>query len=225
MNINLDMNVDLIGEQLRAAAPRVVDAARDELLSVGEVAAKQVVASFPSIFQHPTVRIIKGVYFERQSDGAVVVGITPQAHRVLGPQIDGGSREQNRFEIAMQRAGYLPRGHFAVPASGAQLDRHENPLQGQQEDILRSLKRRTTGQNTYFLVPRTIGRQRPGVYQRRAASAVPVYFFVSRVVYRRRLPFDDLVGKVVIEYGPGELAAAAVAALKTGVEVAVKVVK
>ena len=52
------------------------------------------------------------------------------AIKFLKAQIEGGTRKQKRFEKALQAAGIMPAGYFAVPGEGAKLDSYGNMDRG-----------------------------------------------------------------------------------------------
>lgn len=62
------------------------------------------------------------------------------ATRYLAPQIEGGKRSLKGFEVALQRAGKMPTGTYAVPGAGARLDAYGNPSLQQILQILSQLE-------------------------------------------------------------------------------------
>lgn len=61
--------------------------------------------------------------------------------RWLWWQVSGGANRQLRaFERALQAAGHMPKGWFAVPGSGARLDAYGNISSGQIVQILSQLR-------------------------------------------------------------------------------------
>lgn len=142
-------------------------------------------------------------------------GNTP-AGEYLPPNVTGGTRRLKRMEVALQAAGLLPPGWFAVPGQGARIDAYGNVSKGQVIEVLSQLRlqmvagssrnistqarsairaqRRAGGR--YFAVPvgDTTGRQ-PGVYQREfvGRNITPVFVFVRGVNYKPRFPFERIV--------------------------------
>jgi hypothetical protein len=142
--------------------------------------------------------------------------------KYLSAEIDGGTRHVKRFERALQLAGYMPPGWFAVPGRFARLDSFGNISRGQITQILSQLRitlvagftrnistdpkkraaafRRAGGQ--YFAVKLGgRGRLRPGIYQRRdfgigSAAPRPVILFVQSVHYDRRFDFHGVAERV-----------------------------
>lgn len=134
------------------------------------------------------------------------------AMNYLGPQIYGGSRNQKRFEKALESAGIMPKGWFAVPRGGARLDAYGNMSRGQIVQLLSALRafaqvgylanvtERSRARNRksrdYFVSgpvqaakAANGGRLPFGVYERKGRGIKTVLLFVPRVTYRVRFPF------------------------------------
>jgi hypothetical protein len=155
----------------------------------------------PQVFDRPTALTLKGVAYKKASlqqptaeifvRDEVFKGTAPAKY--LQAEVSGGPRRQKRFERALQAAGLMPAGTFAVPGKGAELDAHGNLTGAQFVRILSQLRasgeqgysanetadgrgrrhRREAGKgkkasrrSDYFAVPRAIGGLKPGVYQR-----------------------------------------------------------
>lgn len=94
-------------------------------------------------------RLVAGVGFniEAVTDERGVVtsyrdvgdGQTP-AGKYLPPNIEGGRRAHKRMEVALQRAGVLPPGWFAVPGQGVPLDAYGNASAGLVRQVLSQLR-------------------------------------------------------------------------------------
>lgn len=113
--------------------------------------------------------------------------------KVLNHHLEGGKRHRRTFEAALQYAGLMPRGWYAVtatgPASGARLDRYGNISTGQVIQMLSQLRVQMTGgftrslnaENTrkganarrraygraggqFVALPKGRGKLKPGVY-------------------------------------------------------------
>jgi hypothetical protein len=130
----------------------------------------------------------------------------------LSPQIYGGTRPSKRFEKLLMSRGILPMGMFAIPASGARLDRYGNMSAGQIIQILSALgasrdplaNRNKAGKRRgkrrggeYFAVSRPTKGLAPGVYERIGlgfGSAIrPVLVFAGAPVYTKLLPFYETI--------------------------------
>ena len=113
---------------------------------------------------------------------------TPPAKYLL-PQVEGGSRPAKGLERLLQAKGFLPRGMFAVPGKGVQLDAFGNVPSGQVRQIISQLgvageqgyasnetertraRRKRRGGSDYFVVGRKKGNLLPGIYRRREMAA------------------------------------------------------
>jgi hypothetical protein len=151
---------------------------------------------------------------------------TPAAKYLL-PQIDGGKRSLKRFERALQMAGAMPPGMFAVPGKFARIDAYGNVSAGQIIQILSQLRitltagsdrnvsldakkradaqRRAGGQ--YFALPAGRGKLLPGIYQARdfafgRGAPRPIFIFVRSVTYKRRFLFDQVATTVAADRFP-----------------------
>jgi len=152
-----------------------------------------------------------------------VAGETP-AEKYINPNIRGGQRSVKRFEKAMQAAGYMPPGWYAVPGKGARLDSFGNVSRGQIIQVLSQLRVTLTAGSTrnlpqvkgnerkvigalrkaggrFFVIKPGEKRGTPGVYQREfsGSNITPVFIFVRSVAYRPRFDFDGIAGRVAAE--------------------------
>jgi len=141
--------------------------------------------------------------------------------QVLYAEIRGGPRKMKRHEVALQRAGILPPGMFAVPGAAAQLDAYGNMVSGQIVQIISWFKgfgeqgykanatdasrrrlakgsKRTGAQGfEYFALAKPHGKLPPGIYQRftfaQGSAVKPVMIFVPQPKYRVRFPMRKVV--------------------------------
>lgn len=139
------------------------------------------------------------------------------ANKYLRPQFGGGNRAQKRFERALQYAGILPSGWYAVPGSAIALDQYGNvpgrlytqilsaikastdPMQNR---TTRSTKRSRGRRAEYFVLVRRHGKLKPGIYRRYGfamGSAVkPMFIFTSKAPsYRQRFTFFETTEAVI----------------------------
>jgi hypothetical protein len=172
-------------------------------------------------------------------DDSAGSGTPPEKY--LSPQIEGGSRVLKRFERALQAAGAMLPGYYAVPGRFARLDAFGNVSRGQIIQILSQLRitltagytrnistdpkkraaafRRAGGQ--YFALPTGRGKLLPGIYQARdtawgRAAPRPVFIFVRSTTYRRRFDFDGIAERTAQERFPERFEEAMELALRTG---------
>lgn len=125
----------------------------------------------------------------------------------LAPQEFGGQRTLKKFERALQARGAMPLGSKVVPGKYARLDGFGNVSRGQIVQVLNQLgadlsvgyKRvisaspakqaraaARSGRQYVAIVKRT-GRLSPGVYERKSGDLLPVFFYVTRATYGKRL--------------------------------------
>lgn len=149
------------------------------------------------------------------------------ATKYLLPEVEGGPRSAKGFERALHLSGFLPAGHYAVPAAGARRDSYGNVSTGQLIQILSQLRVTLTAghtRNMPFDARKQIAAQRraggrffvvrvgekgpaPGIYQREfgGQNIAPVFIFVSRAQYRRRLDFYGIAERVSQRSFPEQL--------------------
>lgn len=165
----------------------------------------------PQIFDRPTRFTVNSVRVSPARRSMLVAGVFFKDYRnrahYLMPNVEGGSRPRKRFEQWLIKAGYMASNEFAVPGSGARLDRSGNMSQGEIVKILsqlaaspdatqwetaRSRKRAGASRARYFVPPRNSSLAR-GVWMRTGKKAIkPVLIFVSAVKYSARYDFDGL---------------------------------
>lgn len=145
-------------------------------------------------------------------------GDTPAAKYML-PNVEGGSRRQKRFELALQAKGAMPKGWSAVPGAGARIDSFGNISRGQIAQIIsqlgtellrgydntpKSIKAKRAGQRKaggqfIAVLPGGRSKLKPGVYQRETigSNLTPVLIYVRTTTYRRRFDFYGDMQRVV----------------------------
>lgn len=171
------------------------------------------------------------VWFKDEAPG----GGTP-ATRYLLPQVEGGGRNIKRFEQALQITGHMPKGWYAMPGAGANLDRYGNISRGQVVQILSQLRiqlvagserrmgigakgiaaQRKAG-GRFFVVPPG-QRVAPGIYQREfmGRNVTPVVIYVKNAPrYQRRYDFYGTAQRVAAAELRPRFAAALNDALRT----------
>lgn len=135
--------------------------------------------------------------------------IAPQEY--IRTHEQGGTRAQKKFERALQARGAMPAGYKAVPGQYAELDGFGNVRRAQIVRVLAQLgsdfspgyaqviKRDTTARaaaakrwgREYVALPQRTGRLAAGIYQRMGRDLLPVFFYVPRAAYERRLSLMD----------------------------------
>ena len=66
-------------------------------------------------------------------------GIDTPASAYMHWQVHGGRRSMKRLELALQKSGAMPTGHYVVPARAAQLDAYGNVSRSQVNQIISQL--------------------------------------------------------------------------------------
>jgi len=127
---------DVVKKAARTATQQALNQGRDA-----------VYARMRSVFDRPTPYALGSLLVELEAsgkaEGLVAVrgkgdvgasGVPAQSY--LRAQIEGGTRRWKRFEVALLRAGLLPRGWFVVPGSAARLDAFGNMSRGQVVQVM-----------------------------------------------------------------------------------------
>ena len=124
------------------------DAARQAVARTLPRGRDAVYAAMRRVFDRPTPYALNALKLQMPDQagalqGAVMVkgpvdvrGAGVPAQSFLRAQISGGSRRWKRFEVALMKRGYLPRGWYAVPARGARLDAWGNMSRGQVVELM-----------------------------------------------------------------------------------------
>lgn len=230
MKITVNSNASLVEQRLRALGGQVVFAAAVSLTRAAKDAQAAERKEMMRTFDRPTTYALNGTLVKAATkqnlEARVWVKDNPfgngtPADRFLLPEIYGGKRGQKGMERALQAAGLLPAGWFAVPAAGAQLDANGNVKRSQIVQILSQLQvqmkagydskrsssaasKRTVARQgvTYFALPSATRGLKPGIYLKRKfahGSAIrPVFVFVPRIQYKPRFKFIE-VGQAVAE--------------------------
>jgi hypothetical protein len=143
------------------------------------------------------------------------------ADNFIGPNVVGGPRRRKGFENALDRAGLLPTGWYAVPTRAAPVDGNGNVPSGVIVQMLAQLKSLQYGNETaksraarekrlarrgfenyrYFAVIPGRDRNRhlaPGIYERTGARIVPIFIYTQRAP--RYKPIFDFAGVVKRTY-------------------------
>lgn len=176
----------------------------------------QEVREMKRVFDRPTSFTLNSVYVRGANKKTLTAYVGLKYldrldESYLDPQIIGGPRRLKRFEVLLQARGILRKGYYAVPASGARLDRFGNVSRGQIQQILSALgaqfdryanrsdsaASRRNARNAQYFVPPPWSHLALGIYQRfgfaRGSAIKPVFIFVQQPpTYRARLDFDGI---------------------------------
>ena len=189
---------------------------------LGNLSRDSVVKAMSTVFDRPTPFALKGVrvaWDSRDKENPryrvflnewAAKGTAPVKY--LYPEVEGGPRNVTRFERALQFAGVLPAGMSVVPGQGAPRDAFGNVANGfhamvlsrlhastdpMQNETVKSKRRKGRAYKVDLFVGRPGGGRLPlGIYQRLGVR--PLFIFIQRKpMYRKRLPFYELVQEVV----------------------------
>lgn len=160
-------------------------------------------------------------------------GETP-AGKYLGHNIAGGPRRNKRFEKALQYAGVLPSGWYAVPGERAKVDAYGNQSVGEIKQILswfnaaelvagskqnmtaatrakRIKGTKKTAGFQYFFIPvgGKRGGPRPGIYRKTSfalgSRLEPILIFVQSTAYKARFDFYGISQREADRLLPSEV--------------------
>lgn len=135
MQISIKDNVDRVLRQMRDFPRNEVPFAMAKALTktAQDVQAAEI-HEVKDVFDRPTPYTLSSFYVKPATKSKLEARVyikneaskgTP-AIKFLKAQIEGGARKQKRFEKALQAAGIMPAGYYAVPGEGAKLDSYGN---------------------------------------------------------------------------------------------------
>ncbi len=234
MRINISSDFARIAKQIEEIGRQAQYAAAVALTRSAQDVREALKDEMRQVFDRPTPYTLNSLFVKGANrnnlEARVWVKDNPSAKgtpadRYLGPQIYGGARSLKGMERALQAAGLMEQGEFAVPAAGAQLDSYGNVKRSQIVQILSQLRlqqkagyesrasnsaasRRTVARQgvTYFALPRGTRGLKPGIYLKKVfahGSAVrPVFIFTAKASYKRRFQFFQVANKVALERFP-----------------------
>ena len=174
------------------------------------------------VFDRPTPYTLRSVRVKPATAASPVAEVfisqqraprDPSPAVVLEPQVEGGPRGTKGLELALRQLGVLPAGWLVVPSKSLPLDAYGNISRGIVQQVLaqlrrlqfdagprdfRGLRKAARKAGAKFIVFRPGGKVEPGVY---AADTVgrnvtPVFIFVRRADYRKRLDFYGTAERV-----------------------------
>lgn len=190
------------------------------LTEVAKRGREAVVAEMQRVFDRPTPYTLNSLYVWGATKRKLVAEVvikddqnkgTPAA-RYLAPEIEGGERTFKRFERALQFAGLLPAGLWAVPGREAPLDQYGNMPPQLLVRILSDLRafpevgyraNRRMGKASTFFVAKPGSHLKPGVYWRLPnRMLVCVVAFVRTPHYTKRLDFYGVIQRTSLAEFP-----------------------
>ncbi len=233
MRIQVSTNLKNVRETISKIGPQAQYAAAVALTRTAKEVRNELKKEMNRVFDRPTPYTMNSLYVKpatKQNLEAMVwlkdaTSKGTPADRYLKPQIVGGSRSLKSMEKALQSSGKMPRGYFAQPAAGAQLDQYGNVKRSQIVQILSQLKvqrgggydskrsssaasKRTVARQgvTYFAIVSKVGKLVPGIYFKKQftkGSAVkPVFIYTREASYEPRFKFFDVAERVANQRMP-----------------------
>ncbi|OWW18421.1 hypothetical protein [Noviherbaspirillum denitrificans] len=228
MKITVSHNLDEIKSKIADIGKQARYAAAVALTKTGQDVRDELKSEMARKFDKPTPYTLNSLFLRRATrdnlEAQVWVkdntfGSGTPADRYLGPEIYGGARTQKGMERALQAAGLMRSGDYAIPAAGAQLDAFGNVKRSQIVQILSQLRvqmasgfesrrsnsaasRRTVARQgvTYFALPTQVRGLKPGIYLKkrfsRGSAIRPVFIFTSQAGYAKRFDFFGVASRV-----------------------------
>ena len=241
IKINVSIDISKALSRLDAAREQVPFATALALTKTAQAVQTDLVDEMRRVFKSPTPFTMASLYVKsaKKSDLTAYVWVKDRQRRYMLTEIEGGPRNVKGFEALLIRAGIMPSGWYAVPASGAPLDQYGNvsggligkllsQLQAARESLqnesLAKKQRRNRRNNqvgSFFAIQ--VGQTshlRPGIYMRQSATSrggiVPIFIFVSRApAYRARFDFYGVGARMARQRFPLEFDRAITVALRT----------
>lgn len=134
--IKISIDTSGLARSLQATQRKIERCVAIALTQTAKRAQEAVIAEMPRVFDRPTPYTLRGTrvkpanYKTGRMEASVEfktdVSKGTQAEKYLGPEVFAGPRRAKRFEVALQRAGIMPAGMFAVPGKAMQLDAFGN---------------------------------------------------------------------------------------------------
>jgi len=123
--------------------------------------------------------------------------------KYLAPLIYGQRRHAKRYELALQRAGVLPRGWYTVPGEDARLNRYGNITAAMITKILSDIRaspdplQNRSNKRARFFVMVKAGRPL-GIYERTGKRRIKswLHFVSGAPDYSKQLPFHRTADRV-----------------------------
>lgn len=245
MQISVQTDIEKLLPKLAAVGSRQAPfAVAVALTKTAQIAQKSITDTMPRVFDRPTRFTLNSLYLRpaTRSRLEALVKIKDEAYKGVAANkwlyasVAGGARNMKRSERSLQIKGYLKSNEQIVPGKGVQLDGHGNIRGGQMSKILGALQanadpmqNETTASRKrsrskkrkaeYFVGSPGGGRLPRGVYARTKfgfGSAIkPVLLFTQKGTYRKRLPFHDIITKVVARNFDQQLQVAIYNAIRT----------
>lgn len=231
MRLKVDITgVDAVTKSLaeRFSQRRVAGVAATALTRAAVAGRAAVQRAMESAFDRPTPYTLRSVRYREATpqrlESEVYVSTDkgtrdPSPAVVLKPQVEGGGRGFKGFELALRSLGALPPGWKVMPGQGATLDAYGNVSRGLITRVLAQLRRTmVVGPKDARRIVKTVvkaggsffvvspgKKMQPGIYRQDIGSRAdvsPMFIFVNRAAYRKRLAFDEVIRREVARVLP-----------------------
>lgn len=233
MKLSISTNFADVAKKINDIGRQAKYAAAVALTKTAKEVREELKAEMGRTFDRPTRYTLNGMYVKGANPTTLEAFVwikdatfkgTP-ADRYLKPQIFGGDRALKSMEKALQSAGMMERGQFAVPAMEAKLDSFGNVKRTQIVQIMSQLKvqrgggydsrksnsaasKRTVKRQgvTYFAVAKQLGNLKPGIYVKipfaHGKEIRPVFIFTASVNYKPRFKFFEVADQTAAKRMP-----------------------
>lgn len=214
--INIQINVDKVRESLNGAPDLIEKAIRSTLrnaVAFGSPVQKEIETSIRAAIPTATKFTAYGgsdgnsgkdgvdrkspIYVSYPpSDGGelkATVGVKARQASYLQFMVKGVPRDEKTIERR------YPDGRLLLPTRAIKLDRYGNVPKAQFIDIVRNAQSKTNG---FFYLPSTRGGMAPGIYQRQNGSAVPMFWSVDSVNYKKQWDFFRAAEQSIMKHLP-----------------------
>ena len=206
------------------------------LTSTGKIVKAEEIKEIKRVFDRPTKRTISSVYLKwaTKANLTAKVWIVDYAYKgtapvkYLYPEVHGGIRNRTRFELSLERKGYLRHDEYIIPSKYAKLNQYGNITVGTYTRVLSHLKassdpmqnitgsaasKRKRRTSQYFYMKAGAAR---GIWEKRGINAKPLFIFVRKhPTYRQRLDFYRVAKRTNAKHFRDEFNKAIVLAKKT----------
>lgn len=235
--LDIDVKADIKNTRrfMRGFEKQIPFATAKALTSTGQIVKEAERKEIKRVFDRPVRRTQSAVYLKRATKSrlSALVWIVDDAYKGTAPikylrhHIYGGNRNRTRFEMALERRGFLGSNEYVVASKYAKRNAYGNVTAGTYTRVLSQLSaspdpmqnrtdsarsRRSRRAAAYFY--KRTGQAR-GIWERRGKTVKPLFVFVSRPTYSKRLDFFGIANKKTKQHFKTEFRKAATHAVAT----------
>ena len=206
------------------------------LTSTGKIVKDEEIKEIKRVFDRPTRRTTSSVYLKwaTKANLTAKIWIVDYAYKgtapvkYLYPEVHGGHRNRTRFELSLERKGYLRHNEYVVPSKHAKLNQFGNITAGTYTRVLSQLRassdpmQNITGSaaskrkriaSQYFYMKAGAAR---GIWEKKGLTSKPLFIFVKKhPTYRQRLDFYRIAERTNAKHFKNEFNKAIVLAKTT----------